>query len=967
MKKQTRSMIQFFLKIILPALLAVIFFIITLFFVVIPVFEDAIMGRKKEMIKELTNTASSILEKYHMDEKEGLISKEEAQETAISRIQYLRYGEDNKDYFWITDMHPNMIMHPYRQFLNGTDLTNYEDSLGRKMFVKSVDVVKNNGHGYIEYMWQWKDDSTQIVSKLSYVKGFEPWGWIIGTGIYIEDVKNEISKLSFRLVIISVIIASFVALLLTFISLQSLKIERKKQEAEKNLKESREKYRSLVEASTEGLIMISENKIIFANTVFLNTAKISFDELAKMNLQNIFKLPETIIKEIEQGKHNIKTKPFETELLIAGKEKTEVLINITPILFYGKKALILSIKDIRPDKLIKQELFESRERFKTLMDKLKVGIFRTTLDKKGKIIEANETALNLLGFNEIKLVEDKYILDLFAEVEDKKSFREKLLKTGFIKNQVIKLIRKDNSICHVIVSLAVIKNNKGKAVYCDGIIEPFSSKKTEPQHSSKLIETDDLRDLLNSISIKGSERKVHTIKLSQSIKDAHQLMEELASGHLFIKDNENTIIGYITDKEIAAGLLSVNNITEDSPVFNIMKSPIIRMPDKTPMVRLKEVIKKTNSQVILTESSNGAITGYVSMCDFDLLSDIRINEIFESIEKANTIDNLKSLRIHFIRIVSKLVDNSLHYSIALQLLSEVFDKTISRLFMLFEKEHGAAPAKFSFIVMGSEGRNEQTLKTDQDNAIVYSDAVEDPQKAKVYFQTMGTWICNALDTIGYSLCKGGNMAMVPQWNQPLSIWKKYFYKWINTGHAKDLLDINIFFDFRLSYGSTLLIEELQAYIIEITKNNPAYLHHLAKNTMLFKPSVNIFGNVVVESAGAPPDTIYIKDSIAALVNFARVYALQNGIKQTNTLERLQQLNKINIIDNFELEQIQHVLEYLTTLRLKHQAMQINQNINPDNYIGVKNLTEIDKTTLKKVLSIIGNTLSKLDHDFNLKI
>ena len=220
MQKKTGSMFQFFYRIILPAFLAIVFFIITLFYFVIPVFEQNMLDRKREMIQELTNSATSILEKYYKDETEGLLTREEAQSTAISRIQYLRYGEENKDYFWITDKHPRMVMHPYVPELNGADLTDYEDSHGKKMFVEFVEAVKEEGHGFVEYMWQWKDDSTHVVPKLSYVNEFKPWGWIIGTGIYIEDVRKEISALSGRLLNISILIIGVVALLLTFISIQ---------------------------------------------------------------------------------------------------------------------------------------------------------------------------------------------------------------------------------------------------------------------------------------------------------------------------------------------------------------------------------------------------------------------------------------------------------------------------------------------------------------------------------------------------------------------------------------------------------------------------------------------------------------------------------------------------------------------------------------------------------------------------
>ena len=231
------------------------------------------MNGKREMIKELTNSAVSILSKYENDERDGLLTREEAQKTAISRIQYLRYGEENKDYFWITDMTPVMIMHPFRNDLNGKDLTNFTDPHGKRMFVEFVSTVKKSEHGYVDYMWQWKDDSLRIVPKLSYVSIFKPWNWVIGTGVYIEDVKREITALTKRMIWISTTISILIAVLLFYIIKQSLGIERKRILAENELHKSREKFRTLVEAATEGLIMLIDGKISFSNSVIRGSSR----------------------------------------------------------------------------------------------------------------------------------------------------------------------------------------------------------------------------------------------------------------------------------------------------------------------------------------------------------------------------------------------------------------------------------------------------------------------------------------------------------------------------------------------------------------------------------------------------------------------------------------------------------------------------------------------------------------------
>ena len=186
---------RFYLSVVFPSIVAIILFILSIFIVILPTFEKNIMDKKKEMISELTNTAWSLLEEYNQEYQNLNYPKEEAQKMAAAKIEQIRYGGENKDYFWIIDEHPNMIMHPYRYELIDADLTNYQDPNGKKLFVEATKLVAQNGEGFIDYMWQWKDDSTRIVPKLSFVRAYKPWGWIIGTGIYLEDVKQEISTL----------------------------------------------------------------------------------------------------------------------------------------------------------------------------------------------------------------------------------------------------------------------------------------------------------------------------------------------------------------------------------------------------------------------------------------------------------------------------------------------------------------------------------------------------------------------------------------------------------------------------------------------------------------------------------------------------------------------------------------------------------------------------------------------------
>ncbi len=228
------------MRIILPVSLTVILFGLTIFLLLLPLIEEKLMEGKREMIQQLTETSWSILATHSRKESDGLLTRKEAQAAAIENIRRLRYGSDLKDYFWINDMHPHIIVHPYRPDLEGKDISGYADPNGKRLFVEFVKVVKANRAGYVDYEWQWKDDPSRIVPKISYVKGFEPWGWIVGTGIYVEDVRAEIASITRKLTLICLGILSLIVALSVYIVRRGVIVEQEKKHAELKARQRQE-------------------------------------------------------------------------------------------------------------------------------------------------------------------------------------------------------------------------------------------------------------------------------------------------------------------------------------------------------------------------------------------------------------------------------------------------------------------------------------------------------------------------------------------------------------------------------------------------------------------------------------------------------------------------------------------------------------------------------------------------------
>lgn len=257
-KKITPSTLTFrkgdILRVFIPSMMVTALVYMVVFAVILPAIHSALLDKKKEMIRELTNSVAHILDDSERLEKSGEVSRQEAQRMAIREIRTIRYGKEAKDYFWINDMKPVMIMHPYRTDLEGENVADFADPTGKHLFREFVETVSTKGAGYVLYQWQWKDDPSKIAPKLSYVKGFAPWGWVLGTGIYLDDVNAEIAAITRTLSTVSLVIFFVVLMLSFYIVRHGLQMVHRSQLAEEEVRRHRDSLEEEVRDRTRELL-----------------------------------------------------------------------------------------------------------------------------------------------------------------------------------------------------------------------------------------------------------------------------------------------------------------------------------------------------------------------------------------------------------------------------------------------------------------------------------------------------------------------------------------------------------------------------------------------------------------------------------------------------------------------------------------------------------------------------------------
>jgi len=267
-------------KILGQFILIFVVFISLIFFWVLPAMREAIFAEKKIQVQTMVQTVYSLMEQFYAREQKGEFGRAEAQARCLDRIKVMRYGPENKDYLWVNDFGPKMLMHPYRADLDGKDLSGFKDPQGKALFVEFAKVCKEKGEGFVDYVWQWKDDKTRMVPKISFVKSFAPWGWIVGTGIYINDVQEQVASLRNYLLIV-IIPITLILLGILYFPLRSLG---RLDEVTRQMRQASEEVYSAsseVAATSQSLAQGSSEQ-----AASLEETSASLEELTAMTRQN---------------------------------------------------------------------------------------------------------------------------------------------------------------------------------------------------------------------------------------------------------------------------------------------------------------------------------------------------------------------------------------------------------------------------------------------------------------------------------------------------------------------------------------------------------------------------------------------------------------------------------------------------------------------------------------------------------
>ena len=496
----------------------------------------------------------------------------------------------------------------------------------------------------------------------------------------------------------------------------------------------------------------------------------------------------------------------------------------------------------------------------------------------------------------------------------------------------------------------------------DFLMESFASNTRNPyslsykrkyfQDSTQLNTPTSTEDLLDLQCVHYSKKLV-TCTRNTTVKTIATNMTKRKVGAMLVLE-EKLPIGIITDKDfrnkIATGEFPITAKAKD-----IMSYPVITYQKKMTVAQAQMAMMKSSiSHLCLTVDGtpNSEAVGILSKHDVMLELGNNPAVLIKAIKRAGSFKKIKTLRHNIMSLLKGYLNQNIPLTLTSKVITELNDACIKQVIEIaLEKMDERPPTKFAWLAMGSQGRSEQLLHTDQDNALVFENVPEEQLlKTRQYFLKLSKNVTQGLHTIGYEYCPAEMMASNPDWCLSLSEWKDRTLHWITNPGPDEVLLSAIFFDFNLSYGDPLLVDELTEHIFSTTKKYPIFFLHLAGGALQNPSPSGFFRSFLVEEDGAHKEFFDVKRrALMPLIDAARVLILSHQIKSiNNTAERFEKLAEVEANN----EDLFLACSYATKALLKFRTKQGLLHNDSGRFIALDKLTKEEKMKLKRTFKTI---------------
>ncbi len=461
-------------------------------------------------------------------------------------------------------------------------------------------------------------------------------------------------------------------------------------------------------------------------------------------------------------------------------------------------------------------------------------------------------------------------------------------------------------------------------------------------------------------------QSVPVLRGESTVLDAASLMRDRNVSCVFVKDGET---GIVTERDIIKKVVAEGKDPKETTLREIMSYPVVHVDEES---FLFEAIIEMASRNIrrIGVSSGGRLIGVVEDKDIIAHESKNLVVLVKEIDRANSVEDLRYVYSLIDDMVSDLFSQGLKVNYISRLISELNDKIMAKAVFLTIKElQMEPPVPFSVMVLGSEGRREQTLKTDQDNALVFDDTYPMLDiDVKDYFDRFGEVYTRMLIEIGFPPCPGNVMVSNPEWRMGFGEWKRRLSDWFLKPEPEHTLKLGIFFDFRNAFGSSKLVEDLRDFVFESLEGNDLFIAYMLLDAVRFKPPIGFMKRLVLESKGEHKGELDIKrGGIFPITQGIRALSLKGKVRETSTLVRIDGLIEKGYLPSDLGRDLKEAYTFLQTVRLKSQMEKIREGREPDNYVNPERLSKLERNLLKDSLKIIDEFQGFIERRYTANI
>ncbi|WP_126976927.1 DUF294 nucleotidyltransferase-like domain-containing protein [Frigidibacter oleivorans] len=356
----------------------------------------------------------------------------------------------------------------------------------------------------------------------------------------------------------------------------------------------------------------------------------------------------------------------------------------------------------------------------------------------------------------------------------------------------------------------------------------------------------------------------------------------------------------------------------------------------------------------------GRFAGMVTQTDLTRFQALSSALLIQDVAEAATVEAMAAVTARIPHLLLQMVGSHVSHEVVTRRITDIADAVTRRLLQMAEAELGPAPVPWLWLACGSQGRQEQTGLSDQDNCMILDDAAGPEHEA--YFAAFARFVCDGLDACGYVYCPGEMMAMTPRWRQPLSVWRDYFHGWIARPDPMAQMLASVMFDLRPIGGAARLFAHLQQETLAAAAQNSIFVAHMIANSLKHAPPLGLIRSFATVRSGERRHQIDMKmNGVVPVTDLGRIYALLGRLEPVNTRARLVAAEDAAVISPAGARDLIAAYDLIATMRLENQAALVKSGRRPDNFLAPYDLSDFARSHLRDAFVVVRTMQSALGH------